>query len=268
MLAGALKPKGWTDVRRAAVSFLACALIGAGLMLAAPQAAYAAEDNGQDTNDPFEEVNRVFFEIHNGIDKLVLIPAARVYRAVIPAPGRQSIRNFLRNLNSPVIFANDILQGEPNRAGTTLARFGINSTIGVAGLFDPATSMGFERHTEDFGQTLGVHGVSEGPYIFLPLFGPSPPRDLVGRVADTAMDPITWIGGDDFQYFKYGRVALRVLDLREQNLETLDEIERTSVDYYAAVRSLYRQSRNGAIRNGEFDFEDLPDLGDDFEDDF
>jgi len=265
MQSGALKSKGWIDLRRWSVSLVACAVLAAGLTLSVPA---AAQNNEDTTNDPFEEVNRVFFEIHNGIDKLILIPVARVYRFVVPEPGRQGIRNFLRNLNSPVIFANDLLQGEPERAGTTLARFGINSTLGVGGLFDPATSMGFERHYEDFGQTLGVHGVSEGPYIFLPLFGPSPPRDLVGRVVDTAMDPITWVGGDDFQYFKYGRTALRVLDLREQNLETLDEIERTSIDYYAAVRSLYRQSRDGAIRNGDFDFEDLPDLGDDFDDDF
>jgi phospholipid-binding lipoprotein MlaA len=264
MLPEALKPKGWSGLRQWSVSLISCAALAAGLTLAVP----AAAQEEQDSNDPFEEVNRVFFEIHNGIDKLILIPAARVYRAVVPEPGRQGIRNFLRNLNSPVIFANDVFQGEPDRAGTTLARFGINSTLGVAGIFDPATSMGFERHSEDFGQTLGVHGVSEGPYIFLPLFGPSPPRDLVGRAVDTALDPITWVGGDDFQYFKYGRTALRVLDLREQNLETLDEIERTSIDYYAAVRSLYRQSRDGAIRNGEFDFEDLPDLSDDFEEDF
>jgi len=221
-----------------------------------------------DVNDPFEEVNRVMFGVHNAADKVVIAPIARVYSTVIPEPGRGVIRNFLRNLNSPVIFANDIMQGEGARAGTTFARFGINSTIGVLGLFDPATEMGYERHHEDFGQTLAVHGMSEGPYLFLPILGPSPPRDLIGRVADVAMDPITWIGGEDFQYFKYGRTAVQVIEFRAQNLDTLDEIERTSIDYYAAVRSLYRQSREGAIRNGEFDFEDLPDLGDDFEDDF
>jgi len=255
---------GMGSLRRWGVGLLSGAVIAAGLTLSLPAAAQEADD----TNDPLEEVNRVFFGVNNALDKLILVPIARTYRFIVPEPGRQGVRNFLRNLNSPVIFANDLLQGEPERAGTTLARFGINSTLGVAGIFDPARSMGFERHHEDFGQTLGVHGVSEGPYLFLPLFGPSPPRDLVGRVVDTAMDPITWIGGDDFQYFKYGRTALRVIDLREQNLETLDEIERTSIDYYAAVRSLYRQSREGAIRNGEFDFEDLPDLSDDFEEDF
>ncbi len=259
--------KGFADLRHWGASLLGCVALVAALTLAVP--AYAQdEQDPQETNDPLEEVNRVFFGIHNGLDKLILVPIAHVYRFVVPEPGRNTIRNFLRNLNSPVIFANDVLQGEPERAGTTLARFTINSTIGVGGLFDPATSMGYERHYEDFGQTLGVHGVGEGPYLFLPLFGPSPPRDLVGRVVDSAMDPITWIGGEDFQYFKYGRVALRVVDLREQNLETLNEIERTSIDYYAAVRSLYRQSRDGAIRNGEFDFEDLPDLSDEFEEDF
>lgn len=243
----------------------ASAILCAGLGLAAPA---MAQEDAQDVNDPLEEVNRVFFDIHNGLDKLIIAPIARAYVYVVPEPGRQGVTNFLRNLNSPVVFANDVLQGEPNRAGTTLARFAVNSTIGIGGIFDPATGMGLERHHEDFGQTLGVYGVSEGPYLFLPLFGPSPPRDLVGRAVDTAMDPVTWIGGEDFQYFKYGRTALRVIDLRARNLETLDEIERTSIDYYAAVRSLYRQSREGAIRNGEFDFEELPDLSEDFEEDF
>jgi len=256
---------GATGLRQKALGLFACVALAATLGMAAPA---MAQDDQDDVNDPLEEVNRVFFGIHNAFDKVVLVPLAYTYRYAVPSPGRQGIRNFLRNLNSPVIFANDVFQGEPTRAGTTFARFTINSTIGIAGIFDPATSFGYERHHEDFGQTLGVYGVSEGPYIFLPLFGPSPPRDLVGRAVDTALDPITWIGGEDFQYFKYGRVALWVLDLREQNLETLDEIERTSIDYYAAVRSLYRQSREGAIRNGEFDFEDLPDLSDEFDEDF
>lgn len=238
-----------------------CAPVAAAVFLLAQPAA-AQEDN----NDPLEEFNRAMFGIHNAVDKVVLVPVARTYRFIVPEPGRQGVRNFLRNLNSPVIFANDIFQGEVDRAGTTLVRFGINSTLGVAGLFDPATEMGFERHTEDFGQTLAVHGVSEGPYLFLPLFGPSPPRDLVGRGVDRALDPITWVGGEDFQYFKYGRTAINVIDLRARNLESLEEIERTSIDYYAAVRSVYRQSREGAIRNGEYDFDDLPDLSDEFED--
>ncbi len=242
---------------------LGCAALATTLM-AAP--ASAQETN--DVNDPLEEINRVFFEINNIADKAVMVPVATLYFTVVPRPARRGIRNFVRNLNSPVILANDIMQGEGRRAGTTLTRFVINSTLGVGGIFDPASNMGYERHFEDFGQTLAVHGMSEGPYLFLPVLGPSPPRDLAGRVVDAVIDPINWVGGDDFQYFKYGRAAIRVVDLRGQNLDTLDEIERTSIDYYAAVRSLYRQSRDGAIRNGEFDFEDLPDLADDFEDDF
>lgn len=241
-----------------------CALVAAAaLLLASPVA--AQED---DVNDPLEEFNRAMFGIHNAVDKVVLVPVARGYRFIVPEPGRQGVRNFLRNLNSPVILANDVLQGETDRAGTTVARFGINSTVGVLGIFDPASEMGFVRHHEDFGQTLAVHGVSEGPYLFLPVLGPNPPRDLVGRGVDMALDPITWIGGDDFQNFKYARTIVNVVDLRARNLETLDEIERTSIDYYAAVRSVYRQSRDGAIRNGEYDFDDLPDLDDDFADDF
>jgi len=255
--------KIWSRLRRGGL-VLAASIMLAACATTSPAAVQAAND----VNDPLEEVNRVMFGIHNVADKAVIAPVARVYRFAIPEPGRKGVRNVLRNLNSPVILANDVLQGEGERAGTTLARFLINSTVGVLGLFDPATDMGFERHFEDFGQTLAVHGMSEGPYLFLPIFGPSPPRDLLGRFVDVAMDPITWVGGEDFQYFKYGRTALQVIEFRAQNLDTLDEIERTSIDYYAAVRSLYRQSRDGAIRNGEFDFEELPDLGDDFEDDF
>ena len=126
---------------------------------AAPESVQPAADTG----DPWEGFNRGLFGIHQSVDHAVLAPVARGYRAVTPSPLRTGVLNFLRNLKGPVIFANDVLQGEVNRAGTTAGRFAINTTIGVAGIFDPAPSMGLERHEEDFGQTLAVWGVPSGP---------------------------------------------------------------------------------------------------------
>jgi phospholipid-binding lipoprotein MlaA len=179
---------------------------------------------------------------------------------VVPDPGRQGIRNFLDNLGSFVVFANDGLQGEWDRAGTTATRFGINTTVGVLGLFDPATGWGYPQHREDFGQTLATWDVPEGPYLFLPVLGPSPPRDLTGFAVDSFFDPLTYIYWKGPYTVPVTRFVINGIDIRSRNLGTLDQIERTSVDYYATVRSLYRQSRANAIANGKTNNEDLPDI--------
>jgi phospholipid-binding lipoprotein MlaA len=216
---------------------------------------------GDDTNDPFEGSNRFFFGVNQVLDDLLLRPVAVVYRAVLPDFARNGVRNFLNNLNSPVIFANDLLQGEGDRAGDTLIRFGINSTIGVGGLIDVAKDLGHPYHDEDFGQTLAVWGVEDGPYFYFPLMGPSSARDFTGFVVDRGFDPLTYVnwGDDDLEYVPVARTVLNVIDLRSRNIETLDDIERSSVDYYASIRSLYRQSRADAIRNGA-PSQDLPDF--------
>ncbi len=228
---------------------------------------FFAED---DVNDPFEGVNRFFFDVNLTLDKYLLKPVAKAYEWTVPEVIRNVARNMIQNLESPVIFANDVLQGEFERALTTTMRFSINSTFGFLGAADIAQEMGLERHTEDFGQTLGVYGAPEGPYLFLPALGPAPPRDLAGRVVDTAFNPLRWIGGNirivgteitvDPDMLSTAAGAIAIVDARAQNLEALDEIERTSVDFYATIRSLYRQSRQGAIRNGRIDVDDLPDL--------
>ena len=130
----------------------------------------------------------------------------------------------------------------------------------MLGLDDPATDYGYARHGEDFGQTLAVYGVNEGPYLFLPVLGPAPPRDLTGVVVDQFFDPLTYIFWDDGYTVPVTRFVLNGVDLRARNLEVLDEIERTSVDYYATIRSLYRQSRAEEIANGQTNVEDLPDI--------
>lgn len=214
-----------------------------------------------DNNDPFEGGNRVMFEINQALDKVLLRPVAFVYREVLPDFAQDGVRNFMNNLNAPVIFANDVFQGEPDRAGVTLLRFGINSTIGLGGLIDVASELDLPYHDEDFGQTLGTWGVGEGPYLYLFVMGPTNARDLTGFVVDRGLDPLTYVnwGNDDLEYAPVARTALNVIDLRARNIDTLDEIERASVDYYASIRSLYRQSREDAIRNGT-PSKDLPDF--------
>ena len=146
--------------------------------------------SSHEVSDPIEPVNRAIFSFNMFLDRYLLEPVARAYRFVTPEAARRSVANFLANLRSPVIFANDALQGERERAGITLGRFMINTTLGVAGLFDPATSFGYPRHDEDFGQTLGVWGVASGPYLMLPLLGPSNGRDTVGKVGDYFINPL------------------------------------------------------------------------------
>ncbi len=201
-------------------------------------------------NDPLEPLNRGAFFVNEGIDTLVLRPAAEAYRIFLPPEIRTAIRNVLANLRSPVILVNDLLQGETQRAGVTLGRFVVNTTVGVGGIFDVATRQGLLGHTEDFGQTLAVFGAPEGPYLFIPVLGPSNPRDLAGFAVDTAASPFTWVSGNDtWQAVRITRTALTALDTREGLIETIDAVRSSSLDPYATLRSAYRQRRNVEIRN-------------------
>lgn len=202
----------------------------------------------EEANDPLEPTNRAIFDFNQGFDRALLKPAAEGYRDVFPDGVRSSIHNVLHNIRSPVILANDILQGESVRAVETLTRFAVNTVLGMGGLFDVAGQYGMEKHNEDFGQTLAVWGFGEGFYLMLPIFGPSNPRDAVGLVVDGFIDPIGYIASFPV---RFGRSAIEGIDKRSKVLETLDEIERTSVDFYATIRSLYRQRREDEIRNGE-----------------
>ena len=211
-------------------------------------------------NDPYEPTNRVMFGINQSIDKNFALPGAKFYNHVVPEPVRDGIHNVLYNLDLPVTFANDVLQGEAVRASQTVGRFTVNSTIGIGGVFDVASRMNIPNHTEDFGQTLGVYGLREGPYLVVPLLGPAPPRDLVGDVADAFTDPLDYVRFRGYYIWMAVRGGLKLIDLRARNIDTIDEIERSSVDYYATQRSLYRQYRNSEIRNGKPDTTDLPNL--------
>lgn len=201
-------------------------------------------------NDPYEATNRAIFDFNLTIDRTFLKPTAERYQTYVPEVVRDSLRSALDNLHAPVVVANDLLQAEPSRAGTMTERFLVNSTIGLGGLIDVATRFGIESHDEDFGQTLAVWGVDDGPYLMLPLLGPSNPRDAAGRVADVGLDPVTYIKFKRHVMWEGVRMYLNIVDTRARNLETLDGIERNSLDFYATARSLCRQNRAYQIRNG------------------
>jgi phospholipid-binding lipoprotein MlaA len=233
------------------------------VLLAGSALSGCASTNNADSlaqNDPYEPTNRKIFAFNQALDKHVAKPIAKGYNGIVPQDIRDSIHNVLANMAKPVTLANDVLQGSPDRALETISRFAVNTTVGAAGIVDMATKWGMPDHSEDFGQTLGVWGVGEGPYLVVPGLGPAPPRDLAGDVADNFMDPFTYVRFDGYWTFTYTRAVVGVVDLRARHIDDLDAIERSSVDYYATQRSLYRQYRNSEIRNGAPDNSDLPNL--------
>ena len=179
----------------------------------------------------------------------MLEPAARIYRVVVPRPLRTGVTNVVNNLATPITLTNDILQGNPEAAANTIKRFMVNSTIGLGGLFDHATGLGEPLHREDFGQTLGTWGVGGGPYIVLPLLGPTNPRDMVGKVGDTAVNPMTWILYHEPLWARSIPVGVEVVSGREAILDDYDNLRKNSPDLYASVRDLYAQKRQAEIAN-------------------
>lgn len=212
-------------------------------------------------NDPYEMTNRDMLKLNGKIDRYFVGPVVGAYFFVVPPGGRKVIHNLVANLSLPTIFANDLLQGEATRAGQTFARLTINSTLGLGGLFDPATNQfHVPGHGEDFGQTLAVWGVGEGPYLVLPFFGPQPPRDAFGQVVDLYMDPFLYLHIKQHIWWATARYAITLLDLRGQTYSAMQGIQRSSLDYYVSLRSIYRQNRNSEIRNGRPDMRNLPEF--------
>ena len=209
----------------------------------------------KEVKDCFEKINRATFAFNMALDKVLFRPVAAGYRK-LPSPVRTGTSNALNNLSNLVTIPNNILQGDFRAAGNNSIRFIINTTIGIVGIFDPANSLGFEKlEKEDFGQTFGAMGVGEGCYLVLPVIGPSTIRDTVGSL-------VSITGGDawynvtvrnDTQYFTESDYYISKLsegvDFRAKNLETFDSLEKTSVDFYATVRSLYLQDRERKIKN-------------------
>lgn len=231
---------------------LAAAMMLGGCATRPPASEPAALADYQQLNDPLEPLNRATHDFNMAFDRAFMKPVAKAYRAILPSPIRLMVTNFLWNLQTPLILANDLLQGEVERGGVTLGRFATNTTFGLAGLFDPASEWGMERHTEDFGETLAVWGVGEGFYLVVPFFGPSNPRDFLGFVAEFFADPVsTELHDQDLSYLSYTRTGMEIVDFRARNIDTLDDLERNSTDFYAAMRSAYRQNRKFRITNGE-----------------
>lgn len=214
-------------------------------------------DKISETQDPWENLNRGTFAFNKVFDKYLLAPLAKGYRFILPNGMRTGIRNFFSNLKEPWTSINAALQGDLKNSGNSILRFGLNTTVGLLGIFDVATSIGFEKQKEDFGQTLAIYGVTTGPYIVLPLLGPSTVRDAIGQVTGFVADPVTIaLNRDGKDSWLWIGMAAKGVDFREQNLEKIDNLEATSVDFYATVRSLYLERRNRMIRNQSADQQD------------
>ena len=215
-----------------------------------PLVQVAVGATGED-DDPLEGLNRYFYDLNNALDILIFRQFAEAYRVVVPDGVRRSVTNFLRFIRTPVILANDLLQGDLKRAEITTSRFIVNAAIGF-GFFDVASDSGLPYHEEDFGQTLAVWGVDSGPFLVLPLLGPTTVRDGAGSGVDILLDPLTYVLTTPQSI---GRFGVTALDARERNLDTLDEIRRDALDEYARVRSLWLQNRREQILNNEEDIE-------------
>ena len=202
-------------------------------------------------NDPYEETNRAIFEFNTKFDKAILSPIAGGYRAVMPKPAQKGVSNFMRNLREPWVFVNDILQGKFERAGRTLSRFVINSTVGLAGLLKVSDGMGIPYHSEDFGQTLHAWGIGEGKYMVLPFLGPSSPRAFAGFGAAFFLDPmdltIEELEGRDLVLTRF---AVDTLDRRVRAHPTIQELYKEK-DPYLVARSAYQQNRAFELRDGK-----------------
>jgi phospholipid-binding lipoprotein MlaA len=215
-----------------------------------------------DPRDPWERFNRSAFKFNDALDRAVARPVAKAYVKVTPRFIRTGISNALSNLNTVPTAINDVLQGKMREAGRDSARFLLNSTLGLGGLFDPASAAGLENNDEDFGQTLGKWGVKSGPYVMLPILGPSTVRDIFGRGVDQFTYPVNYLEDDSTRYFIRG---VDFLDLRAGLLDLDAQLER-SYDRYAFVRNAWLQRREYKVKDGNVEDESL-ELEEEFKDD-
>ena len=213
----------------------------------APAATPTASPPVGDVGDPFEGFNRAMYAFNDKFDRFLLKPVAKGYRAVLPQVVRRSITNFFANLHEPIVILNDLLQGKFAQAVSDTGRFLTNTTVGVAGIFDPATSFGMSKHDEDFGQTLGVWGVGDGAYLVLPFFGPSSIRDGVGIVADYEVYPPNYLHSGPRDKLR----LVEVVNKRAGLLDASDILEQAGgEDPYLFLREFYRQQRRNDIYDG------------------
>lgn len=200
-----------------------------------------------DPRDPFEKFNRDMFAFNDALDRDLIKPAARTYRDLLPQPAQNGIRNFFSNLNDVIVFVNDVLQLKWHHAVNDLGRIMANTTVGFLGFVDVASENGVPKRDEDFGQTLGYWGVPAGPYIVLPLFGPSTGRDTVGLVGDLYTSPLFW---SDETVLNWSLATLRVIQVRADLLDAESVLEKAAVDRYVFVRDAFLQRREYQIHDG------------------
>lgn len=213
-----------------------------------------------DPRDPLEPLNRGIYQFNDAVDKALLKPVASGYRTVVPEVVRTGVNNFFSNIGDILIAANNLLQLKVPEALSDVGRVAVNSTIGIFGLFDPATSMGLEKHNEDFGQTLGRWGVGSGPYLVLPLLGPSSVRDGMGRVVDAHYDPLINSMHDVEERNRV--LALRIIDARSRLLDAEKVLDEAALDPYAFVRDAYLQRRLSQVYDGKPPREEDEENGD------
>jgi phospholipid-binding lipoprotein MlaA len=206
--------------------------------------------------DPIEGANRMVFSLNRVVDMIAIRPLAVIYRDWVPKPAQDGVHNVIANLNEPVTAINELVQGRASRAGTTMGRFLVNSTIGIAGIFDVATKLGMTKTDQGFGNTIGYYAGVEpengGFYIMLPVIGPSNARDGVGLAIDATVDPfniVTFAISNNVGWIAAGaRYGADAIDTRSRTIFALDDLEKNSVDYYAALKSAYTQQRAEKIR--------------------
>ena len=218
--------------------------------LSSSDQASADVPDSSSADDPLEPFNRLLFGVNEAIDLVVLRPVSFVYRTIVPTPLRRGIANVVANAYAPVTFANDLLQGDPEAAKVTLVRFMVNSTAGFAGMVDAAAAAGLNRRDEDFGQTMGVWGAGPGPYLVVPVVGPTTVRDGVGRIVDIALNPLTWILWYQPTEVQLSPYMASVVTTHESIMDDLQALRERSPDFYASLRDIYLQKRASDIANG------------------
>jgi phospholipid-binding lipoprotein MlaA len=199
-------------------------------------------------NDPWEGFNRGVFNFNESLDRAILKPVAQGYRFIMPDVAEQGVSNFFDNLRDVVTFFNNVLQLKPVEATQDLSRVLINTTIGIGGLFDVASAMNIPKNDEDFGQTLGAWGVESGPYLVLPLFGPSTVRDGVGIIPDMYLDPLNQVESDELRY------GLKVLNVVDKRASLLDREGVITGDRYSFIRDAYLQKREFEVNDGRVEY--------------
>lgn len=209
--------------------------------------------------DPWQPVNRGMFAFSMGLDRAVIAPVTHGYLRVTPAPVRNRVSAVVSNLGEPSTAIEDVLQGHPRRAGNATARFVVNSTVGLLGMFDVASHWGLEPHQSDFGQTLGRYGAQPGPYIFVPVIGPLNLRDGLGRIVDVATDPIGFVTGPITSTPGAVRYGVTALDQRAQGDPAFEAL-KDATDPYVTTRSAYTQYRSSVIHEATGAREALPDF--------